>query len=93
VRARPVTPGQRHSDNGLDTVRRVRSLLGESEPGDAADVTADKADGEPAASGPGRTPGDLPLRPVSDHQPRQRIRRMDDPEILERVLEGLVNLT
>jgi hypothetical protein len=37
-------------------------------------------------------PRDLPLRQVSYRQPARRIRCMDDPEILRRVLEGLVGL-
>jgi hypothetical protein len=37
-------------------------------------------------------PRDLPLRQVSHRQPVRRIRSMDDPEMLQRVLEGLVGL-
>lgn len=49
------------------------------------------------ASGAGATegcpaPGDLPMRSASHRLPVRRIRCMDDPEILERVLEGLVKL-
>jgi hypothetical protein len=36
--------------------------------------------------------GDLPLRAVNTRPSGQRLRCMDDPEILERVLEGLMNL-
>ena len=36
--------------------------------------------------------GELPLRHVPDRRVLRRIRRMDDPEILERVLAGLLNL-
>ncbi len=36
---------------------------------------------------------ELPKRPASDRPRVYRIRCMDDPEILERVLEGLLNLT
>jgi hypothetical protein len=35
---------------------------------------------------------DLPARPVPDHQFVRKIRRLDDPEILQRVLAGLLNL-
>jgi hypothetical protein len=36
---------------------------------------------------------DLPRRLVTGRVGVQRIRCLDDPEILERVLEGLLNLT
>lgn len=36
--------------------------------------------------------GELPLRRALDRRVVRRIRRMDDPEILERVLAGLINL-
>lgn len=36
--------------------------------------------------------GDLPLRRASEPWVVCRVRRMDDPEILERVLAGLLNL-
>ena len=36
--------------------------------------------------------GGLPLRRASERQVVCRVRRMDDPEILERVLAGLLNL-
>jgi hypothetical protein len=36
--------------------------------------------------------GDLPLRRASESRVVCRVRRMDDPEILERVLSGLLNL-
>jgi len=35
---------------------------------------------------------DLPPRPVPDRQLVRKIRSMDDPEILQRVLAGLLNL-
>jgi hypothetical protein len=35
---------------------------------------------------------DLPTRPVPDRQLVHKIRRLDDPEILQRVLAGLLNL-
>jgi hypothetical protein len=37
--------------------------------------------------------GDLPPRPVSHRCSVPWIRRMDDPEILQRVLEGLIKMT
>jgi hypothetical protein len=36
---------------------------------------------------------DLPRRPVTDRVDLHRIRWLNDPEILERVLEGLLNLS
>lgn len=36
--------------------------------------------------------GDLPLPRASEPRVVCRVRRMDDPEILERVLAGLLNL-
>jgi hypothetical protein len=35
---------------------------------------------------------ELPTRPVRDHQILRKVRRLDDPEILQRVLAGLLNL-
>ncbi|MGH3300770.1 MAG: hypothetical protein ACRDOK_03625 [Streptosporangiaceae bacterium] len=55
-------------------------------------MTAETADGTGAAEGPEPATGDLPMRPVNLRLAVQRIRCMDDPEILERVLEGLVKL-
>jgi hypothetical protein len=54
-------------------------------------VTAEIADGAGDADATEPAGGDLPTRPARC-LPLQRIRRMDDPEILERVLEGLVRL-
>jgi hypothetical protein len=59
------------------------------------DEAAQAAEGAFRASvgGPQSAPGYLPLRPVNNRPSGRRIRCMDDPEILERVLEGLVNLS
>jgi len=35
---------------------------------------------------------ELPTRPTPGHQLARKIRRLDDPEILQRVLAGLLNL-
>lgn len=35
---------------------------------------------------------ELPTRPAPDRQLVRKIRRLDDPEILQRVLAGLLNL-
>ncbi len=35
---------------------------------------------------------ELPTRPARDRQVIHKIRRLDDPEILQRVLAGLLNL-
>jgi hypothetical protein len=35
---------------------------------------------------------ELPTRPAPDPQLVRKIRRLDDPEILQRVLAGLLNL-
>jgi hypothetical protein len=35
---------------------------------------------------------DLPSRPIPGRQLARKIRRLDDPEILQRVLAGLLNL-
>ena len=75
-----TSPGQPPSD-GLDVI--VENLDG------AIDENADVAS---AAEQPEPAPGDLPMRQASRCLPVQRIRCMDDPEILERVLEGLLNL-
>jgi len=38
------------------------------------------------------TTEDMPARPVPDRELVRKVRRMDDPEILQRVLAGLLNL-
>ena len=40
----------------------------------------------------GASAEDLPSRPIPGHQLVRTIRRLDDPEILQRVLAGLLNL-
>jgi hypothetical protein len=35
---------------------------------------------------------ELPVRPARDRQVLRKIRRLDDPEVLRRVLAGLLNL-
>jgi hypothetical protein len=40
----------------------------------------------------GASDQDLPARPVSNRQLVRKIRSMDDPEVLQRVLAGLLNL-
>jgi hypothetical protein len=65
---------------------------GQPPPGSGVDLAAEKADEAGGADGPDAALGELPLRHVSHCVPVQRIRCMNDPEILERVLEGLVNL-
>jgi hypothetical protein len=63
-----------------------------SSPGHESDRAAVSGDRAASAEWCESAVGDLPLRPVS-HRCSVRIRRMDDPEILARVLEGLINLT
>jgi hypothetical protein len=64
----------------------------ESPPSRLAKVAAELGNGtgtggcEPACD-------DLPLRTATDRVRGHRIRYLDDPEILERVLEGLLNLS
>jgi hypothetical protein len=89
---RSVMPGQRDCYGRLATVRRVGVSPSLSPPADEGDVTAENIEGAGGAD-EGEPPRRLPPRPVSDRLPVQRIRRMDDPEILQRVLEGLINLT
>lgn len=49
-------------------------------------------DGKPSLEADGGT-GDLPTRSASRCRSLHKIRRMDDPEILERVLAGLLTLS
>lgn len=60
---------------------------------DGVGLTAENADGAGADEDRESAASNLPLRPVGYRLRRQRVRCMDDPEILQRVLEGLVNLT
>ena len=48
-------------------------------------------DGDPAPAAHAG-PDDLPIRPVPQCRLLHQIRRMDDPEILQRVLAGLLTL-
>jgi hypothetical protein len=57
----------------------------------AVGVTAENTDGAAEESQP--SPCCLPPRRLSKRHRMKPIRCMDDPEILERVLQGLVNLT
>lgn len=61
---------------------RMEEIDGASPPS-----TCDRVTGEIAARD-----GALPLRPVPDFLVYRRVRYMDDPEILERVLAGLLEL-
>ena len=81
----PVTPGQL----GGYTVRVTVRLME-----DRAMTAACDADGQATGLDPRleAEDADLPRRPVSDSPPVRRLRRMDDPEVLERVLAGLLNL-
>ncbi len=88
-----VTSGQHHGHQPLATVRRVGIPPGQSPLGDEAAGPAENADRAASAEWPASALGDLPLRPVSYRFSVPRIRCMDDPEILERVLAGLLNLT
>ncbi len=64
----------------------------EPPPSRPAEPPAERADGT-AADGGGPASDDLPLRTVTGRERAHRIRYVDDPEILERVLEGLLNLS
>ncbi|HXZ64151.1 MAG TPA: hypothetical protein VEH05_05415 [Streptosporangiaceae bacterium] len=55
-------------------------------------MTAENADGGAAAEVCEPAVDELPTRPVNNCVAMQRIRCMDDPEILQRVLDGLLNL-
>ncbi len=56
-------------------------------------VGQDPADTEVTTPSGGRSErGELPLRQTVNLPLRRRIRRMDDPEVLERVLAGLLGL-
>jgi hypothetical protein len=56
----------------------------------SADAAAASVDSSPSPDQNAQT--ELPTRAVSDLPPRRSIRRMDDPEVLERVLAGLLEL-
>ncbi len=88
-----VTPGQRRGYRPLATVRCVGMPPDQSPLGYEAAAAAAKADRAESAGRPESAIADLPLRPVGHCLSMPRIQCMDDPEILERVLEGLINLT
>ena len=64
------------------------SSTAEHAPSGARDVSATEVGDELARA----SEQELPARPTLDRQPARRIRRLDDPEILQRVLAGLLNL-
>lgn len=74
------------------SVRRVGIPPGQAPPSSGTDVNAESA-GSAGAAMMEPEFADLPTRTVRHHLPLQRLRFMDDPEILERVLQGLINLT
>jgi hypothetical protein len=76
----------------LAIVRPVATPPGGSSLDDEAVGAAELTDRAAAAVWREAALGGLPLRPVSNRLVGRRIRCMDDPEILERVLEGLVKL-
>jgi hypothetical protein len=45
-----------------------------------------------SATANGESEPHLPTRPIPDRHVVRKIRRLDDPEILQRVLAGLLNL-
>jgi hypothetical protein len=77
----------------MATVRFVEVPPGPSSPADEAAVSAESANRAASAEWPESALRALPLRPVGHRCFVPRIRILDDPEILERVLEGLINLT
>ena len=77
----------------MATVRFVGIPAGPSSLGHGAAVSAESADRDASAERPESALRDLPVRPVGHRCFVPRIRLLDDPEILERVLEGLINLT
>lgn len=76
----------------MATVRFVGVSSGPSSLGDEAAVSAGRADRDASAERPESALRELPVRPVGHGCFVSRIRLQDDPEILERVLEGLINL-
>lgn len=77
----------------MATVRFVGTPSGLSWLGDESASHAENADGVASAERPEATLRDLPLRPAGHRCCVPGIRCLDDPEILERVLEGLIKLT
>jgi hypothetical protein len=76
----------------MATVRCMRMPPDQSRLGHEGAEAAESADRAASAEWAEQALRDLPQRPVSHRCSVPRIRRMDDPEILERVLEGLINL-
>jgi hypothetical protein len=65
------------------------------EPVWGADERAGRDPADTEITGPGdegAEPGELPSRRAANLPLRRRVRRMDDPEVLERVLAGLLDL-
>lgn len=60
--------------------------------GSADPASGDAAGAAVAGAVDGAGAEKLPARPVPAGRPARRIRRLDDPEILQRVLAGLINL-
>lgn len=76
----------------MATVRCVEMPAGQSPLSDENAAPTESASRAGFAEWPRFSPRDLPIRPVGHRCSTPRIRPMDDPEILERVLEGLINL-
>lgn len=89
---RQVIPGQRSGYPSMATVRFVEVHSGPYSLGDEAAVCAGSVDRDASAEWPESALRALPVRPVGHRCFLPRIRPLDDPEILERVLEGLINL-
>jgi hypothetical protein len=92
-----VTPEERRGNSRWANFHGMSDRT--DEPGSDADG---KVAGECAAMDPASAEGSLgqghtaktalPLRSVGERSIRRAVRRMDDPEILERVLAGLLDL-
>jgi hypothetical protein len=76
----------------MATVQPVGMSADQSPVGPEAAWAAGRADRDASVKWPEPTLRGLPTRPVGHRCSVPRIRRLDDPEILERVLEGLINL-
>jgi hypothetical protein len=55
-------------------------------------VSSDACDAMASDTTNGESAEDLPTRPIPERQLMRKIRHLDDPEILQRVLAGLLNL-
>jgi len=89
---RRVMARQRLGYRSMATVRFVGMPPGLSSPGDESAGPAESSDQAASVGWAESAPRDLPLRPVGHRRSVRQIRHLDDPEILERVLEGLINL-